>query len=84
MGVMEEDVGRFQIPVHDAKWIEALIASDNLSQNLDGLRFSELFLELDELAQVTTLAEVCDYIGFVFIATNFMHVQQIGFVFNQV
>ena len=81
---MEEDVGRFQIPVHDAKWIETLIASDNLSQNLDSLRFSELFLELDELAQVTTFAEVCDYICFVFIATNLMHVKQIGFVFNQV
>lgn len=81
---MEEDVGRFQIPVNDAKGIETLITSNNLSQNLDGLCFSEFFLELYELAQIPTLAEVCDYVCFVFIATNLMHVQQIRFVFNQV
>ena len=37
--VMEEDVGRFEIPVNDSMGIEAFIAFDDLLKDFDGLIF---------------------------------------------
>lgn len=36
---MEEDVGRFEIPVNDSMGIEAFIAFDDLLKDFDGLIF---------------------------------------------
>jgi len=70
---IEEDVGRFQVPMYNSESVDSSIAIDDLFKYLECLLFWYASTRLNDFAKITSIAKLGNYAGVGVCGDNFMH-----------
>jgi len=70
LAVFEEDVGWLEIAVDDAAGVDVIVACEDLVHEYDGFSFRDTFPIGDEFGEISSLAQLSDYVGIVFGAVD--------------